>query len=311
MHEPMPDSPLAEVLIVAAPSQRGRADRLSSLLIDRNQRVSHWPDNDEDEDQPTKSLGDVASRAAAVVLLADGVFASGRLGDRTEINETFAKIADRLIVIVVDEPGRVALSLRSADVFPARGVLLDLPEDARTQALERIAIEVSSEVDRSFEPQPAKLFEEYRLLFESTDRLVQRRRETTQVFFAVNAALSGVITFLIKDLALPGPRRSVVAVPLFIMGMVASYLWRRTIDQYAGLIDWRYRQIRRMERKGFVGSYRIFCREWEAVYAPRKPGAFAFSELERAVPLVFIALHALGICFAIAMWLGVLDRLGF
>jgi hypothetical protein len=66
-----------------------------------------------------------------------------------------------------------------------------------------------------------------------------------------------------------------------------------------------------MERRGFVGSYRLFNREWESIYAPRPPGAFSFSGLEGAVPQVFTVLHVLGVCFAIAAWFGLLERLGF
>lgn len=308
----MSDARSAKVLIVAAPRQRGRAERLASLLADRSIAASTWPpDTDEEQEPASISLADAVQRAALVVLLADSAFASGRLGDRAEITESLVKVADRLMIVVVDQAGRSGLSLRSIDVFPTRGVLVDLDESSRNRVMERVVIEVASELDPTCEPQPAKLFEEYRLLFESTDRLVQRRRETTQVFFGVNAALSAVIAFLVKDLALPGQRLALVTVPLFIMGMAASQLWRRTIEQYAALIDWRYRQIRRMERRGFVGSYRVFTREWEAMYAPRPRWAFGFSELERAVPLVFLALHALGMCFSIAVWLRVLERLGF
>jgi hypothetical protein len=308
----MPDAALADVLIVAAPSQRGRIARLTQLLTDRSLSASYWPsDVDDDPDAPSLSLAEASQRASLVLLLADESFASGRLGERSEISEALTKVANRLAIVVIDVHGRSSLSLRSIDVYPTRGVLLDLDESARVRALEQVVIEIAGELDRTCEPQPAKLFEEYRLLFESTDRLVQRRRETTQVFFGVNAALSAVIAFLVKDLALPGPRLSIVTVPLFIMGMVASLLWRRTIEQYAVLIDWRYRQIRRMERRGFVGSYRLFNREWEAIYAPRPPGAFGFSGLESAVPQVFMVLHALGVCFALAVWLGLLERLGF
>jgi hypothetical protein len=308
----MPDAALIDVLIVAARSQRGRVDRLTRLLADRKLTASSWPPDDDDEqNEGSVSLAEAAQRSALVVLFADTGFASGRLGERSEITDALAKAADRLIIVVVDQPGRASLSLRSIDVYPTSGVLADLEEGERTRMLERIVVEISSELDRACEPQEAKLFEEYKLLYESTDRLVQRRRETTQVFFGVNAALSAVIAFLVKDLALPGPRLSLVTIPLFIMGMVASQLWRRTIEQYAALIDWRYRQIRRMERRGFTGSYRLFNREWEAIYAPRPPGAFGFSGLESAVPRVFMALHVLGVCFAIAVWLGLLEQLGF
>lgn len=308
----MPDAALTDVLIVAAPSQRGRIARLTQLLADRSITASCWPpDVDDDQAAASLSLAEASQGAALVLLFADQAFASGRLGERSELNETLTKIADRLVIVVIDASGRSSLSLRSIDVFPTQGTLVDMDESARIRALEHMAIELAAELDRTCEPQAAKLFEEYRLLFESTDRLVQRRRETTQVFFGVNAALSAVIAFLVKDLALQGPRLSLVTMPLFLMGMVASQLWRRTIEQYATLINWRYRQIRRMERRGFVGSYRLFNREWESIYAPRPPGAFGFSGLEGTVPQVFMGLHVLGVCFAIAVWVGLLERLGF
>jgi hypothetical protein len=298
-----------DVLILATPSQRGRRDRLIQLFAN-HRVVAHCfpPDVDDEAQDSNLSLADATKQASLVVLLSDQSFVSGRLGDRTEVHDALAKVADRLVIVVVDEAGRSSLSLRSIDVFPTSGSLAELDEGARARLLESIALEAAAEVDPANSPQEAKLFDEYKLLFESTDRLVQRRRETTQVFFGVNAALSAVIAFLIKDLALPGPRLSLVTVPLFVMGMVASQLWRRTIEQYATLIDWRYRQIRRLERRGFVGSYQLFNREWQAIYAPKPPGTFSFSGLESAVPKVFLVLHILGAAFAMSMWLGWLEE---
>lgn len=309
----MSEAAKADVLIVAANTQRGRSERLVQLLAARDLVAVRWPPDVDDDDEHADRPVDPASATrdvGLVLLLADQAFVSGRLGERSEINDALAKVADRLFIVVLDEPGRTSLSLRSIDVFPTSGTLADLDDPGRSRALERIAGEVAAEIDKSFQPQEARLFEEYKLLFESTDRLVQRRRETTQVFFGVNAALSAVIAFLVKDLALPGPRLSLLTVPLFLMGIVASQLWRRTIEQYATLIDWRYRQIRRLERRGFVGSFRLFNREWESIYAPRPPGTFGFSGLEAMVPRVFMVLHLLGICFALAMWFGWLERLG-
>lgn len=305
----MPEVSPAQVLILATPSQRGRRDRLIQLLANHRVVAEGFPrDADDETEDANPSLVEATKQAAVVVLLADQSFVSGRLGDRSEVQDALIKIASRLMIVVVDEAGRSSLSLPAIDVFPTSGSLANLDEGARAQLLENIAMEVAAEVDPTNSPQQAKLFDEYRLLFESTDRLVQRRRETTQVFFGVNAALSAVIAFLIKDLALPGPRLSLVTVPLFVMGMVASQLWRRTIEQYATLIDWRYRQIRRLERRGFVGSYQIFNREWQAIYAPKPPGTFSFSGLEGAVPKVFLVLHILGAAFAMSMWLGWLEE---
>ncbi len=303
----------ADVMIVAASSQRGRNDRLTNLLVDRGFTIEHWPpDVEEDSSSEAAALTfeQAVKGVTLVVLFSDEAFAAGRLGERAEMTDVLAKNADRLAVVIVDRPGRLGLSLRALDVYPTRGTLADLEDPERTRALDLIATEIASELDKSVKPQEAKLFEEYQLLFESTDRLVQRRRETTQVFFAVNAALSAVIAFLIKDLSLPGQRLWLVIVPLFLVGMIASQLWRRTIEQYSALVDWRYRQIRRMERRAFVGNYRIFTREWDAIYAPKALRTFSFSGLEGAVTYVFFVLHLLGMCFAIANWRGWLERIG-
>jgi hypothetical protein len=194
-------------------------------------------------------------------------------------------------------------------MMPARGSLGDLDAYGKDEVLHRITHEIAAEMDASYKPQEASHFDEYKLLFDSTERLVERRREVTQTFLAVNAAISAVVAFLAKDLSLGGTRLAAVTIPLFFTGMIACRVWRRTIRSYEALIDWRYRQLRRMERRRFVGSYRLFGKEWDAIYAPRPRRTFGFSGLEAMVPQVFFGLHALGITLAILVALGLVDRL--
>ena len=115
----------------------------------------------------------------------------------------------------------------------------------------------------------------------------------------MNAAISGLITFIAKDLSLGRARLALVVAPLFIVGMLACRLWGRTLRQYEALIDWRYRQLRRIERRGLTGGYHIFSREWEALYAPRARTAFGFSSLEVAVANVFIAIYGAGLALVL------------
>lgn len=304
----MHDAPPAEVLVVAAPSQDGRASRIIERLEERGLRAKRWPVEDDDAD-PARSLARAGKAAAAIVLLADGSFTAGKIGAPEELVPALVKLTDKLLVVAVDRAALAPLVDLRADVLPARGGLAELDEGAARDVERHVAHEVLAEVDRSHEPQRSDAFDEYRLLFDSTERLVERRRGTTQTFLTVNAGLSAVVAFLVKDLALEGARLALVTIPLFLIGVLACRLWKRTILQYEALVDWRYRQLRRMERRRFVGSYRLFTREWEGLYAPRAKKRFGFSELEATVPATFLALYALGLLFALASLAGLLDRL--
>jgi hypothetical protein len=306
----MPDPSPADILVVAAKSQRALAARLATMLEEHGSRTRTWPDEDaDDEADPAASLGRAAKRAGAIVVFVDKALAGGKAGDARELAQALAPEADKLTVVRVDGKAGSAFSVKSADTMPARGSLADMDEYGRGEVLVRLVHELRAEVDTSYKPEAARHFEEYKLLFDSTERLVERRREATQMFLGVNAAISAAIAFLVKDLSLAGTRLAVVTIPLFITGMIACRLWQRTIRQYEALVDWRYQQLRRMERRRFIGSYRLFGREWDAIYAPRPRRRFGFSGLEAMVPRVFLVLHALGIAIAVAIGAGVVERL--
>ncbi len=300
-------APPAEVLVVATPSQDTRASRIAERLEERGLRARRWPADDDDD--PARSLARATKNAAAIVVLVDRGFSAGKIGAPDELVPALAKAAEKLMLVAVDRPALAAFADLRVDVLPTRGDLAELDPGSVEDAERYIVHELAAEVDASYAPENAKHFDEYRLLFDSTERLVERRRGTTQTFLTVNAGLSAVVAFLIKDLALTGARLAIVTVPLFLTGMLACRLWQRTILQYEALVDWRYRQLRRMERRRFVGSYRLFSREWDALYAPRARKRFGFSGLEATVPRVFLALYAFGILFALASLGGLLERL--
>ncbi|HVK68525.1 MAG TPA: hypothetical protein VM694_28900 [Polyangium sp.] len=308
----MHDASPAEVLVVAAPSQDGRASRITERLEERGLRVKRWPDEDDSAD-PARSFGRTAKSAAAIVLFVDRSFAAGKIGAPEELLPALVKVTDKLLIVAVDRPALAPFVDLRADILPARGDLAELDEGSAEDVERHVVHELLAEVDASHAPVRTDAFDEYRLLFDSTERLVERRRGTTQTFLTVNAGLSAVVAFLIKDLALTGTRLAFVTIPLFLIGMLACRLWKRTILQYEALVDWRYRQLRRMERRRFVGSYRLFTREWEGLYAPRGKKRFGFSGLEATVPATFFALYALGLAFALAslagLLAGLLDRL--
>jgi hypothetical protein len=294
----MPESKPAEVLIVASSSASARARTLATALELRGVAALLWKPAKERETSG-EAFAEMAGPARAIVLFADQALLNGA-GKSLFSLRALAGARDRLVVVVVEPCPLDEIARSCADVLPARGSLADLRAPAEKHLFDQLVHEVLAEIDASYAPQAASHVDEYRLLVESTERQVDRRKAATPTFLAVNAAIIGLITFVSKDLSIGGARLALALAPLLLVGALACRTWQRTIRQYEELIDWRYRQLRRIERRGLAGSYRLFGREWDAIYAPRPGGAFGFSNLETAVPNVFLALYIAGLACVIA-----------
>jgi hypothetical protein len=302
----MPSRKPPEILVIASLAQAARARGLCDRLRALGARAEPLFPGD---DTPVSSIAEAATEARAAVLLADRELFGDALDAGRALAEALAPAADRLLVLHV-EPCRLdEVALRSADKLPGSGTLAELAPSAQRALLERLVHEARAEADASFTPAPIDPFNEYRMLFDSTERLVDRRRESAQTYLTVNAAICAVIAFFMKDLALEGGRVAIIAAPLFIVGIMACQTWVRVIRQFEQLIDWRYRQLRRMERRRFQGGYRAFSREWDAIYAPRARRTFGFSSLEAMVPRVFQLFFAVGLLLALLQLLGLLPLL--
>ena len=81
----MHDAPPAEVLVVAAPSQDGRASRIAERLEERGLRAKRWPADDDGGD-PARSLARAGKTAAAIILFVDRTFAAGKIGATEELS---------------------------------------------------------------------------------------------------------------------------------------------------------------------------------------------------------------------------------
>ena len=306
----MPEAKPAPVLLVAITKRNGPATRIISMLETLGIRSATFPDDEAESPSPSgRALAHAAKQAAAIIVVADQALQKCAAIEPDDLTNALRPFADKLTLLVVDQAASNGLSIKSADIIPARGALLDQDEATQTEILRRLVHETSVDIDKNFEPAQANHFEEYSLLFESTERLVEHRRQSGQTFIGVNAALTAVVGFLVKDLGFSGLRLALVTAPLFLIGMLVCRLWQRTILQYETLIDWRYRQLRRIERTRFVGSYRLFGREWEAVYAPRTRRSFGFSNLEASVPRLFFWMHIVGLIGALALGSGLFAKL--
>lgn len=134
-------------------------------------------------------------------------------------------------------------------------------------------------------------YDEYKFFAESTQYLSERRQAATKTYLSVNTAIFAVFALLVKDGGLRGANLIVVSLPLFLVGLLACWIWYKIIVQYKGLIGWRYDQLMAME-KGMKECHGMYTKEWEEHFKPIKgKEKFGFSRLEAWLPILFAGLY--------------------
>jgi hypothetical protein len=123
--------------------------------------------------------------------------------------------------------------------------------------------------------------------------LTERRQTAIQVYLTVNTAIFAVFGLFAKDNATNEWSLLFINLPLVIVGMAACWAWSRAILHYKSLIGWRYQQLIEMEQgASFANSYRLFTKERDAFYEPRRgQRILGFSDLEMWLPRLFIGLY--------------------
>ena len=122
-------------------------------------------------------------------------------------------------------------------------------------------------------------FDEYKLLYERTEKLSERRQAASQIYLTINTAIFGGIAFLAKDLG-------------FLINT-------------ENFLKWQYERLCEME-KGIPDSFQLFTKENKDLYTA-KPGEekASFSLLEAQLPMILMIVY--GVCVLatiIATWSG-------
>lgn len=150
-------------------------------------------------------------------------------------------------------------------------------------------------------------FDEYKFFAESTQYLSERRQAATKTYLSVNTAIFAVLAFLVKDVGFKGLNLILISLPLFLVGILACWIWYKIITQYKQLIGWRYDQLMEMERN-MKDSHRTYIKEWEDFFKPRKgKEKFGFSKLELWLPRLFAMIY---IVYGLGLVLGTILRWG-
>ncbi len=149
-------------------------------------------------------------------------------------------------------------------------------------------------------------FEEYKYFGERAFHQSQRRQNSSQIYLTVNTAIFGIMALLIKDSGLHSWGLVLANLPLFIVGLLACTVWITIISRFKKLIGWHYEQLREME-KIIKGSYKFYTKEWNEFSHPDKEKSHSsFSNLETAMPKLFIGLYliyAIGMVTIVALGL--------
>ena len=128
----------------------------------------------------------------------------------------------------------------------------------------------------------SRLFEQYKLYVELTDRISQRRSTANSFFVTANAALLAVTSWFQEDF---GYHTYLISA----IGVVLALFWFFCIRSYGQLNFGRFKVIHEIERHLPLN---LFSHEWQVLERGKKFNTYwPLSHIERVIPLIFIALY--------------------
>ncbi len=144
----------------------------------------------------------------------------------------------------------------------------------------------------------AALLEQYKLYVQSAENVSARRVASSRYLLTVNAALVALYGFqsqLLEPLLLN------VLVPL--PGILVSLLWYRVIASHRDLNAVKFEIIHELERKLPAALYTY---EWRLADGGRGKRYRSVTDIERWVPLIFLAVHLVPL--VVLAWNSLSDR---
>jgi len=150
-------------------------------------------------------------------------------------------------------------------------------------------------------PNPNRLkLEEYRIFIEDTSRYSDRRQTVSNIYVAVNTiVISAAAVLLANAHAQSGanvqdPLVLALLLALSVVGVAASIVWWRLVCRYERIIAARLEELRNLEAT-IAGSHEMY-RRMDKAFCGEVP---SFSNLEKVLPVVFMALDSFLFCFVL------------
>ena len=145
----------------------------------------------------------------------------------------------------------------------------------------------------------ADLLEQYKLYVQSAENVSARRVASIQYLLTVNAALMALY-----GLQSVGFGQNYWTLPVPLIGIAVSLLWRLIIKSHADLNRVKFKVIHELEQHLPAA---MFTYEWRLAEEGQGKAYRAVTTIERWIPVLFAALHA-GLAIIIILEIaGVLD----
>jgi hypothetical protein len=303
---PRPEAP--SVVLLAVGRDRGLYDALDDANLyedDIELKVAAVTPPKPGKDRTWEDVQRRLKKAAGILVSLSPAFLASWFmaqenGEALARELSAARRRGRPVFLLITEPVSLPASLRAFDVLNSRlyNPVRSMSESERAAFFSMLRHEIGSRIKRA-SCKRDEAFEEFKLLFESTQHLSDKRQGAAQIYLAVAAGITAVLAFLIKDLSYRGWPLVVVSAPLFLAGFAACIIWENVILRYELKIDWRYRQLREIESQALASGFQTIKKEWDALYRPH--AGKGLSRLEVLVPLMFKVLFIVGFLLVIGL----------
>jgi len=154
---------------------------------------------------------------------------------------------------------------------------------------ELVPKEIKTESDKRI------FFNQWKLYVEMADKIGQRRGNTNNFFLSINALLLTALIVLLEQHLILG------LLPLLILGLVLSLIWRNLIVYYGSLSRVKFRIINKLEEMLPARGYIV---EWQKLKQGRDPKEFwSSSKLEIIAPISLVIFYFISIVGLVANFL--------
>jgi len=133
----------------------------------------------------------------------------------------------------------------------------------------------------------SNIFELYKLMIDSSEKLIQRRQSTNTFFITIIGLLLSIAGFLFQSQGADNNTPSILY-GFSVIGILLCVAWHNLIDNYGKLNRAKFDVILRLEQR--LGS-RIYSAEWIALGKGLRPQKYkSFTLTEKRIPIYFSVL---------------------
>jgi len=179
-----------------------------------------------------------------------------------------------------------------------------VPAEVRKELDERAASRLDAGVlsgGDSDEAHHSEYFELYKLMVDSSEKLVARRQGVNTFFLSINGLLMTAIGLLVQADGKLSLQAGGVAI-ISVVGLTLCQAWRSLLISFGQLNTGKFVVINRMESK-LAAS--IYAAEWEALGEEKDPRVYrSFTKREADVPVFLGLVYFVAVALGLTIWLG-------